>query len=77
MNDRPSDLAQLRVLLRQLSRGELLIIAERAVELVPSAGLASLLGDFLQIEVSGEGCVNFGVMKQQNLAMAADAQSGF
>lgn len=54
MNDRPSDLAQLRVLLRQLSRGKLLIIAERAVKLVPSAGLASLLGDFLQIEVSGE-----------------------
>jgi hypothetical protein len=51
MTGRPVELAQIRLSLRKLSRGNLLVIAERAVELLPSAGLPALLGDFVQIDV--------------------------
>lgn len=42
------DPGSLRAELRTLSRGSLLIIAERAVELVPAPHLDALLGDFVQ-----------------------------
>jgi len=39
----------LRVALRQLNRGRLLIIAERAVEMIPSASLGALVGDMMKV----------------------------
>ncbi len=49
-HDTPADLASLRSALRTLPRGDLLIIAERAAELVPRARLGALLGDFMRID---------------------------
>jgi hypothetical protein len=50
MTRRAIDLAKLRVALRRLSRGDLLVIAERATEIVPRAKLRSLVGDFVRLE---------------------------
>jgi hypothetical protein len=43
------DLEKLRVALRQLNRGRLLIIAERAIEMIPSASLDALVGDMIRV----------------------------
>ena len=50
MSGAPPDLERLRRALRALRRGDLLIIAERAAELVPHAQLGALLGDLVQID---------------------------
>jgi len=50
MSGPPPDLERLRRALRALRRGDLLIIAERAAELVPRAKLGALLGDLVQID---------------------------
>jgi len=50
MTGRASDLDKLRTKLRALRRGDLLIIAERAAELVPRAKLEALLGDLVQVD---------------------------
>jgi hypothetical protein len=50
MTRRPTDLEGVRRALRGLTRGDLLIIAERAAELVPKVKLKALLGGFVQIE---------------------------
>jgi hypothetical protein len=50
MRGAPPDLERLRRALRALRRGDLLIIAERAAELVPRAKLGALLGDLVQID---------------------------
>jgi len=49
MTRRAIDLERLRVALRRLSRGNLLVIAERATELVPRAKVRALLGDFVRL----------------------------
>lgn len=49
MTNRQLDLEQVRLTLRTFSRGNLLIIAERATELVPPAELERLLGDFVDV----------------------------
>jgi hypothetical protein len=55
VNDRSIDLEKLAVALRRLSRGKLLILAERAVDVVPRAKLRALLGDMVQLdEISKE-----------------------
>jgi len=43
------DLEKLRVALRQLDRGRLLIIAERAIEMIPSTSLDALVGDMIGV----------------------------
>ena len=49
------DLEKLRVALRHMSRGHLLMIAERAIEIVPSAKLSVLVGDMVRLQPLGEG----------------------
>jgi hypothetical protein len=49
MTDCAVDLESLRRSLQSLSRGDLLVIAQRSVELVPNAMLPALLGDRVQI----------------------------
>lgn len=54
------DLERLRGALRRMTRGSLLMIAERAIEIVPRARLRALVGDLIggdtvQIERVGEG----------------------
>ena len=48
------DLEKLRVALRRLSRGNLLMVAERAIEIVPKAKLRALVGDMVQIDELAE-----------------------
>lgn len=50
MTARAVDLEKLRVALRRLSRGELLMICERATELVPRARLVALVGDVVRLD---------------------------
>ncbi len=49
------DLEKLRVALRRLSRGNLLMVAERAIDIVPKAKLRALVGDMVQIDELAEG----------------------
>ena len=46
---------ELRVALRRMTRGRLLIAAERALEIVPRAKLRELLGDMVRLEELTEG----------------------
>ncbi|RDE49017.1 MAG: hypothetical protein DVS81_18930 [Candidatus Accumulibacter meliphilus] len=50
MTSRNTDLESLRKELRAMSRGDLLIIAERAIELVPRVTLQALVGDYVHVE---------------------------
>jgi hypothetical protein len=54
MTDRAADLKKVRSELRGMSRGNLLIIAERAAEIVPTTELKALLGGFVRIEALAE-----------------------
>jgi len=49
------DTEKLRVALRRMTRGRLLIVAERALEIVPRAKLRQLVGDMVRIEELTEG----------------------
>ena len=49
MTDPAIDHEKLRRDLRTMSRGDLLIIAERAAELMPRAKLETLLGDYVPV----------------------------
>ena len=49
MTSRITDLGSLRKALRGMRRGDLLIIAERAMELVPKATLKALVGDYVHV----------------------------
>lgn len=49
MTIRAVDLQRLRGTLRRMSRGNLLIVAERAVELVPKSKLHTLVGGFVRL----------------------------
>ena len=49
------DLEKLRVALRQMSRGHLLMIADRAIERVPHETLDEILGDMLRVPLLGVG----------------------
>lgn len=49
------DVEKLRVALRRMSRGRLLIVAERALEIVPRAKLRQLVGDMVRLEELTEG----------------------
>ncbi|OGF22019.1 MAG: hypothetical protein A2V63_03660 [Candidatus Eisenbacteria bacterium RBG_19FT_COMBO_70_11] len=44
------DLEKLRVTLRRMSRGDLLMVAERAIEIVPRAKLGALVGDNVRLD---------------------------
>jgi hypothetical protein len=49
------DLDKLRVALRRMSRGNLLMVAERAIEIVPRAKLGALVGDMVRLDQLAEG----------------------
>ena len=59
MTRRPAPSETLRLALREMARGNLLVIAERAVELVPAAQLDALLGDFVKMDgISSAACAD-------------------
>jgi hypothetical protein len=49
------DIEKLRVALRRMSRGNLLIVAERAIEIAPRAKLRQLFGDMVRLDKLSEG----------------------
>ena len=49
------DIEKLRVALRRMSRGDLLSVASRAVELVPRARLGALVADMVRLDLLTEG----------------------
>jgi hypothetical protein len=49
------DIEKLRVALRRMSRGNLLMVAERAIEIVPRAKLGALVGDMVRLDQLAEG----------------------
>ena len=55
MSRRTVDIEKLRVALRRLHRGNLLIVAERATQLVPRAKLHELVGDMVRLDELAEG----------------------
>ena len=82
MTRRPTDLEGLRRALRGLTRGNLLIIAERAAELVPKSKLKALLADFVQFEAvamttSGPASVLDEVRKFHAASMGGQYYEGF
>jgi hypothetical protein len=52
---RPIDIEKVRVALRGMTRGRLLIVAERAIELVPRATLRRIVGGMIRLEELAEG----------------------
>lgn len=58
MTDPLIDFTAVRTELRALNRGSLLIIAERALELMPAAQLSTLLGDFVRLKARTAGAGN-------------------
>jgi len=55
MTSRKVDLEKLRVALRRVSRGNLLMVAERAIEIVPKTTLQTLIGDMVRLDHLVEG----------------------
>lgn len=55
MANRKVDLDTLRAELRRLSRGNLLMVAERAIEIVPRSKLGTLVGDMVRLEDLASG----------------------
>ena len=55
MNRGDVDLEKLRVALRRMSRGHLLMVAERAIAIVPRARLGALGGDMVRLDRLAEG----------------------
>lgn len=49
------DIEKLRVALRRMSRGNLLIVAERAIEITPRAKMRQLVGDMVRLDDLVEG----------------------
>lgn len=49
------DIEKLRVALRRMSRGNLLIVAERAIEIAPRTKLRQLVGDMVRLDDLAEG----------------------
>jgi hypothetical protein len=55
MTGRGVDLDKLRVALRRMSRSKLLMVAERAIDIVPKAKLIALVGDLVPLDDLAEG----------------------
>ena len=49
------DVDKLRVALRRMSRGNLLMVAERAIEIVPRTKLGALVGDMVRLDQLADG----------------------
>jgi hypothetical protein len=82
MTRRAIDLEKLRVALRRLSRGNLLVMAERATELVPRDKLRALVGDFVRLDElaetkSGVAPVLHAVRKFHQASLRGEYYEGF
>jgi hypothetical protein len=55
MTASPLDLEKLRAALRRMSRGNLLMIVDRAIEILPKAKLRRLVGDMVRLDEFAKG----------------------
>lgn len=55
MSGNAIDIEKLRVALRRMSRGDLLVVAERSIEMMPRTKLRHLLGDMVRLDELSEG----------------------
>lgn len=67
------DFTAVRAELRALDRGALLIIAERAIELMPAAQLSTLLSDFVRLTERPSDAANAAVSLQDDVREFYDA----
>lgn len=71
-----TDLEKLRPQLRVLSRGDLLIIAERAAERMSGADLELILGDFMDIDALGDPQSHHAVLIEEVRRFHAESRDG-
>lgn len=76
MIDRTVDFEKLRRSLQELSRGHLLIIAQRAIEQVPSASLPALVGDLVQIDIPESSTVEAPSLLEEVRSFHAASRRG-
>ena len=76
MTDQMVDLAGIRRSLQSLSRGQLLIIAARAVEALPSAAVQTLLGDFIPVDTVADDGTGSATLLDEVRALYALSMSG-
>lgn len=73
MTEHLIDFTALRADLRALSRSSLLIIAERAIELMPAVQLSTLLSDFVRVETSPSEASHAPVSLPEEVQVFCDA----
>lgn len=76
------DLDKLRTALRKMSRGDLLMVAERAIEILPKTKLGTLVGDMVRLEDLTRGKPDVGslldeVRKFHRESLAGEYFDGF
>ena len=73
---RAVDLRKLRRSLGQLTRGELLIVAQRAAEMVPEGALPSLLGGLVELQPGSVLAQGPAALLEEVESFRADSISG-
>lgn len=76
MTEHLMDLTTVRTELRALNRNSLLIIAERAIELIPATQLSTLLSDFVHVETSLAEASRVSVAQLDDVRKFYDAAMG-
>jgi len=76
MTHRITHLERLRKELRGMSRGDLLIIAERALELVPMATLKALVGDYVHVDDLAEASATPNALLDEVQTFHVDSLAG-
>lgn len=76
MTSRITNLEMLRKALRGMSRGDLLIIAERAIELVPKATLKALVGDYVHVDDLAEASAPPNALLDEVQTFSVDSLAG-
>jgi hypothetical protein len=76
MTSRITNLEMLRRELQGMSRGDLLIIAERAIELVPGATLKALVGDYVRVDGVSEASATPSSLLDEVRKLHVDSLAG-
>jgi len=76
MTARRVALDKLRVALRKLSRGNLLMVAERAIEIVPRTKLQTLVGDLIRLDDLAPGKAGVAPLLEEVRKFHAESLAG-
>jgi len=76
MTARRVALDKLRVALRKLSRGNLLMVAERAIEIVPRTKLQTLVGDMIRLDDLAPGKAGVAPLLEEVRKFHAESLAG-